>query len=87
MTRQRHQDISPLETNDVLVSAVGAAAFAVAFVVLLIVPLSPGHHWWRWVCAVGCAMGLFGCWYVPHLQRSRAAAAERRAAAKEHADT
>ena len=82
MTPERQPDLSPLETNDVLVAAVGAAAFGVAFVVLLFVPLSPDHHWWRWVCAVGCAMGLFGCWYVPHLQRRRAAAAERRAAAR-----
>lgn len=74
-----------METNEVLISAIGAAAFAVAFVVLLFVPLSPDRHWWRWVCAVGCAMGLFGCWYIPRLQRSRAAAAERRAA--EHPPT
>lgn len=71
-----------MQTNDVVVSAVGAAAFAVAFVVLLLVPLAPQDHWWRWVCVVGCAMGLFGCWYIPRLQRGRAAAAERRAAAK-----
>jgi len=69
-----------METNDVLVSAVGAAAFAVAFIVLLFVPLHPDQHWWRWVCVTGCAMGLFGCWYVPRLHRGRAAAAERHAA-------
>ena len=69
-----------METNDVLVSAIGAAAFAVAFVILLIVPLAPDDHWWRWVCLVGFLMGVFGCWYIPRLQRGRAAAAERHAA-------
>lgn len=87
MTRERHPDIPAMETNDVLPAAVGAAAFGIAFVVLLLVPLASGDHWWRWVCLFGCAMGLFGCWYIPHLQRRRAAAAERRAATKEHADT
>ncbi|GAA4487183.1 hypothetical protein GCM10023191_014710 [Actinoallomurus oryzae] len=78
MTRQ--PDPPPMETNEVVVSAIGAAAFAVAFVILLIVPLAPDHHWWRWVCLVGFLMGVFGCWYIPRLQRSRAAAAERHAA-------
>lgn len=85
MTQQR-PDPPPLETNEVLISAIGAVAFAVAFVVLLIVPLAPGHHWWRWVCVTGFAMGVFGCWYIPRLHRGRAAAAERRAAAKERSD-
>ena len=84
MTRSPHPDPPPLETNDVLISAVGAAAFAVAFVVLLFVPLDADQTWWRWVCVTGFAMGVFGCWYVPRLQRGRAAAAERRAAAREH---
>jgi H+/Cl- antiporter ClcA len=76
-----------METNDVLVSAAGAIAFAVAFVVLLIVPLSPQDHWWRWVCVVGFGMGLFGCWYIPHLQRRRAATAERHAARRAEEDS
>lgn len=80
MTRQRRPVPEPVETNDVLIAAVGAAAFAVAFVVLMIVPLAPRDHWWRWVCAVGAAMGLFGCWYVPRLHRRRAEAAARRGA-------
>jgi hypothetical protein len=69
-----------METNDVLIAAVGTAAFAVAFVVLLFVPLDAADRWWRWVCVTGFAMGFFGCWYVPHLHRGRAAAAERHAA-------
>jgi uncharacterized membrane protein len=80
MTRQRRPDPPPLQTNDVLIAAVGAAAFAVAFVVLLFVPLDSGDRWWRWVCLVGSLMGLFGCWYVPHLHRRRAEAEARRAA-------
>lgn len=83
MTPERQPVPSPLKTNDVVVSAIGAAAFAVALVVLLIVPLDPADRWWRWVCAVGCVMGLFGVWYVPRLQRRRTAAAERHAAAKD----
>jgi hypothetical protein len=70
----------PLETNDVVIAAVGAVAFAAAFVVLLFVPLDAGDRWWRWVCVTGFAMGLFGCWYIPRLHRGRAAAAERHAA-------
>ena len=86
MTRTRRPDPPPLETNEVIISAIGAVAFAVAFVVLLIVPLDAGQTWWRWVCVTGFAMGLFGCWYVPRLQRGRAELAERRAAERGHAD-
>jgi hypothetical protein len=76
----RRPDPPPLKTNDVLASAVGAAAFAVAFVVLLFVPLAPDDRWWRWVCLTGFAMGVFGCWYIPRLHRGRARAAARRSA-------
>lgn len=77
MSRERRPVPEPIKTNDVLVAAVGAGAFAVAFVVLLLVPLPPYNHWWRWVCAIGFLMGVFGCWYIPRLQRARAAAAAR----------
>jgi polyferredoxin len=79
MTRPRRPDPPPLESNDVLVAAVGTVAFAVALVVLLFVPLDVHDRWWRWVCVVGLAMGVFGCWYIPRLQRGRAQAAARRA--------
>lgn len=82
MTRPRRPVSEPVKTNDVLIAAIGAAAFAVAFVVLMIAPLAPQSHWWRWVCLTGCLMGLFGCWYIPRLQRSREEAAARR----EHRD-
>jgi Protein of unknown function (DUF2530) len=86
MTRTRRPDPPPLETNEVIISAAGAVAFAVAFVVLLVVPLDSGQTWWRWVCVTGFAMGVFGCWYIPRLQRGRAALAERRAAERETTD-
>jgi H+/Cl- antiporter ClcA len=80
MTRPRRPDPPPLQTDDTLVAAVGAVAFAVAFVVLLFVPLAPQDHWWRWVCVTGFAMGIFGYWYIPRLHKGRAEAAARRAA-------
>jgi hypothetical protein len=79
MTRPRRPVPEPVKTNDVLVAAIGATAFAVAFLVLMIVPLGAQDRWWRWVCLAGCLMGLFGCWYIPRLQRSREKAAARRA--------
>jgi polyferredoxin len=79
MTRQRRPDPPPLQTDDVPIAAVGAAAFAVAFVALLFVPLDAGDRWWRWVCLVGFLMGLFACWYVPRLHRRRAQAEAHRA--------
>ncbi|HTU73199.1 MAG TPA: DUF2530 domain-containing protein [Trebonia sp.] len=62
--------------------------WAVAFVAMLIVAVIPGvlpirERWWVWTCAIGVAMGLFGLWYVPILQRRRAAILERLAQASE----
>ena len=51
--------------------------------ILLAVPgvVLPGdQRWWAWTCGTGVAMGLFGLWYVPVLQRNRARAAARHAA-------
>ena len=72
----------PLEANDRLVTAVFTAAWAVALIVLLAVrsDIQPRERWWIWVAVAGLVMGLFALWYVPHLQRSRARAAERRGA-------
>ena len=71
----------PLEADDQVVIRVGAAGWAVALVVLLIVrdSLPAGQRWWIWTCVCGLAMGLFAAWYVPRLKRSRARAAARRA--------
>jgi Protein of unknown function (DUF2530) len=70
----------PREADDRLVTGVVTAAWAVAFVVLLIVrdALPPGSRWWLWVCATGLGMGLFGLWYVPVLKHGRARAAAAR---------
>lgn len=71
----------PLEANDQLVTAVGAAGWAIALVVLLIVrtDIPVGERWWIWTAVAGLGMGLFGLGYVPYLKRSRARTAQRRA--------
>jgi ABC-type nickel/cobalt efflux system permease component RcnA len=58
------------------------AGWALALIVLVIVrgSLPADARWWLWTCATGLVMGLFGLWYVPRLQRSRARSAARRAA-------
>ena len=55
---------------------------AVALIVLLAVRSQlPGQdRWWIWVAVAGVGVGLFGLWYTPRLKRSRARAAQRRAA-------
>jgi Protein of unknown function (DUF2530) len=71
----------PLEGNDRLVTAIITGAWAVAVIVMLIVRdrLPAGDRWWLWVCVAGLGQGIFALWYVPRMQRARAAAAERRA--------
>jgi uncharacterized membrane protein len=78
--RPRRPSPPPIETNETLVAVVGTAAWAIAFVVLLLVGLPSHNRWWLWVCVAGVAVGLFALWYVPRLHRGRAAAAQRRAA-------
>lgn len=72
----------PREANDRLVTGTITAGWAIALIVLLVLAsvggmLPPGQRWWVWTCVAGVAMGLFGLWYVPILQRSRARAAAR----------
>ena len=83
MSSTRRPAPPPLEANDQLVTAVITAAWAIALVVLLAArsELPPGSRWWIWTCAFGTATGLFGLWYIPRLQRSRARVAKRRAQA------
>jgi hypothetical protein len=71
----------PLEGNDFVITATITAAWAVALIVFLFVRghLPTDGRWWIWTCAAGFGMGLFGLGYVPHLKRSRARAAARRA--------
>jgi Protein of unknown function (DUF2530) len=72
----------PLEGNARLITAVITAGWVIAFIVVLVVrdSLPPAQRWWVWTCVAGVVLGFFGLWYVPHLQHSRASAAERRAA-------
>ena len=73
----------PLEANDLLVTAVGTAGWAVALVVLLVLrnQIPPAERWWIWTCVAVVVMGLFALWYVPRLKRARARSAARRARA------
>lgn len=85
MTPPHRPDPPPMKTDDVKIAAAGTAAWAVALVVLLVVGLPSDDRWWLWVCVAGMAIGLFGMWYAPRLQASRArkeaAHAERHGAA------
>jgi hypothetical protein len=78
---QVREPVPPLEANDQLVTALITAGWAIALVVLLIVhgDLPARERWWIWTTVTGLGMGLFGLVYVPHLKRSRARAAQRRA--------
>ena len=71
MPRPQRPAPAPLETNDILIAAVGTAAWVVALVTLLLVGVAPEHRWWVWVCASGIVGGIFGMWYVPRLHRKR----------------
>jgi hypothetical protein len=85
VTRPRQPAPPPLEGNDQVIAAVITAGWAIALIALLVVrtDLPLGSRWWVWTCVGGLAFGLFGLWYMPVLKRSRAAAAERRRAARE----
>ena len=82
MSSQRQPAPPPLEGPDQLIAGGITVAWAVALIVLLSLRSQlPAHdRWWIWVAVAGVAAGLFGLLYVPHLKRSRARAAERRAA-------
>ena len=76
--------LAPLrEANDRLVTGVITAGWTVTLAVMLILMavgvLPANQRWWIWTCATGVAMGMFGLWYVPVLQRVRARTAARRA--------
>lgn len=85
MSRPERPVPPPLEGNDRLITAVITAGFLVALIVLVLVreSLPAADRWWVWVAAFGTFLGFFGLVYVPHLQKSRARAAERRRAAHE----
>ncbi|MCW2571234.1 MAG: hypothetical protein JWO88_1292 [Frankiales bacterium] len=78
MSRARRPDPPPLETDDVKIIAGGTAAWALAFVVLLVARLvgADVHTWWILMCASGALLGLVG---VRYCQRRRDAIARDRA--------
>jgi hypothetical protein len=80
-TQPRPEPPPPLEANERVVTGVITAGWALALIILVIVrgSLPADARWWVWTCAAGFTMGLFGLWYVPRLQRSRARSAARRA--------
>jgi H+/Cl- antiporter ClcA len=76
-----YREVPPaLEGNDPRVAAIGAAAWAVALIVVFALrnDLPPHSQWWIWTCVTGVGLGLFGVVYIPILQRSRVRAAEGR---------
>jgi len=78
MPLARRPDPPPLETDDVKIVAGGTAAWAIAFVVLLIARVAGAgvHTWWIVMCACGAALGVVG---VRYCQRRRDAIARDRA--------
>lgn len=59
-------ELKPMETNDVLIVAVGTALFAVAFVILYPMHASlerAGHGRWPWIALSGALLGLLGLVY------------------------
>jgi predicted lysophospholipase L1 biosynthesis ABC-type transport system permease subunit len=71
----RRPDPPPLETDDARTVALGAAAWAVALVVLLVLRLTDSTRvegWWLAMCGYGLALGVVGTW---HCRRRQAAIA------------
>jgi hypothetical protein len=59
-------ELKPMETNDVLIVAIGTALFVVAFVVLYPMHASlarDGHGRWPWIALSGVLLGLLGLFY------------------------
>jgi len=59
-------ELEPMETNDLLIVAVGTALFAIAALVLLPMHASlshDGHGRWLWIAVSGFLLGLVGLVY------------------------
>ncbi|WP_225878684.1 DUF2530 domain-containing protein [Spongiactinospora rosea] len=65
----RRPELQPLRTNDTKAVLTGMALWAVALVVLLVVPPAGAASWWAWTCVAGLAGGVFGLWYVRRRDR------------------
>ena len=66
-------EIQPMETNDLLIVAIGTALFGVAFVILLTMRTSlerSGHGRWPWIALSGMLLGLIGLVYCHRRQQS-----------------
>lgn len=73
---ERLPDPEPLETNDVLVVAVGTGLWAVGLVVLLFLHDTLAKHdatWWYGVCIAGICLGLVGLLITSRRRRRRPA--------------
>ncbi len=85
-----HREVPlPLEGSDFVITAAVTLAWAVALIVVVLLrhDIHEPNHWWILTCATGFVMGLFGLAYVPHLKRSRARTAARRATRAASSDT
>ncbi|MEO3787107.1 DUF2530 domain-containing protein [Actinocorallia sp. B10E7] len=72
-THPRRPQPEPLKTNDVHTAIAGTVVWTVALLVLLVIGLPEDQRWWLWVCMTGAAIGVFACWFIPRMQRTRAA--------------
>lgn len=56
----------PLHTDTPRIILIGTAIWALALVVVLLVPTlhSGSRHWWSWTCLAGVVLGLLGFAYV-----------------------
>ncbi|GAA3727720.1 ABC-type nickel/cobalt efflux system permease component RcnA [Spinactinospora alkalitolerans] len=82
MRKPRQPDPEVLESDYRVPTALGAAAWAVALVVLLAMGdrLAESDRWWIWVCVTGIVLGVFAFFYIPRLLRKRSDAEDRHAA-------
>ena len=62
----RRPDPEPLETNDVVIVAIGTALWVAGLVVLAVLKVTDTTRvplWWLGMCGYGIALGLFGIRY------------------------
>jgi Protein of unknown function (DUF2530) len=80
VTASRRPAPPPLEANIQLVIVIITAGWLITLAVMLVLrgQLPAADRWWIWTCAAGLALGLFGLWYTPRVERARARSAARR---------
>ena len=77
--RQHRPDPGPLQTNDVVIIAIGTAAWVAGLLVLLalrVTGTAEVRDWWLGMCGYGIALGVYGMYYARrrHLAIARDAA-------------